>query len=291
MIDTNTKVIALIGNPVRHSLSPKIQNYLISKYSKNAVYLAFEFQKKNIDEAFNGAKRLGFTGLNVTMPYKEEVFDLVDKTDRASEVIKSVNTVKFNEKSGISTGFNTDVDGFIKSLEDKKFSWAGSKCLVIGAGGSAKSTIYVMLKKKIKDIYVYNRTGEKVGNIIRNFKDIGSEKIKMLASLGDISSRIEEIDLIVNCTPIGMDIGSYKKLMPIPEEWSLKKKFVLDMVYKPAETILLKKARKEGAVVITGMEMLVNQAVFSFKVWFDIMPDKNDIKELFKIVYNNKLIN
>jgi shikimate dehydrogenase len=291
MINPNTKVVALIGNPVKHSLSPKIQNFLIRKYLKNAVYLAFEFKQEKIKEAFNGAKELGFTGLNVTMPYKEEVFNMVDKTDRISEVIKSVNTVKFNEKSGISTGFNTDVDGFIKSLEDKDFHWNESSCLVIGAGGSAKSTVYGMLKKKIKDIYIYNRTRENVRKIIRNFKDIGSEKIKVLDSLSDIDSRIEEIDLIVNCTPVGMDLGSYKKLMPVPDKWELRDKFVFDMVYKPAETTLLKKARKEGAVVITGIEMLINQAVFSFKVWFDIMPDINDIKELFKIVYNNKLIN
>jgi shikimate dehydrogenase len=291
MIDPKTKVIALIGNPVRHSLSPKIQNYLIRKYSKNAVYVAFEFQQEKIREAFMGAKELGLTGLNVTMPFKEEVYGLVDKTDRASEIIKSVNTVIFDVESGFSKGFNTDVDGFIKSLEDKDFNWAGSNCLVIGAGGSAKSTIYGMLIKKIKKIYVYNRTKDRVRDIIINFKDIGSDKIKILDSPVDIGSKIEEISLVVNCTPIGMDIGSYKESMPVPAEWDLKDKFVFDMVYKPAETILLKKAIKEGATVITGIEMLINQAIFSFNVWFDIMPDINDIKELFNIVYNNKLIN
>lgn len=290
MIDPNTKVIALIGNPVRHSLSPKIHNYLIRKYSKNAVYLAFEFQQEKIKEAFKGAKELGFTGLNITMPYKEEVYSLVDKTDQASGTIKSVNTVKFDEESGLSTGFNTDVNGFIKSLEDRDFNWAGSNCLVIGAGGSAKSTIYGMLKKRIKKIYIYNRTKDKVSDIIINFKDIGSDKIKMLESLDNIGSTIEEISLIVNCTPIGMDVGLNKKLMPVPAKWNLKDKFVFDMVYKPAKTMLLRKAAKDGAVAITGIEMLIYQAVFSFNVWFDIMPDINDIKELFKIVYNNKLI-
>jgi shikimate dehydrogenase len=291
LIDPNTKVIALVGNPVRHSLSPKIHNYLMGKYSKNAVYLAFELKQEKIKEAFIGAKELGFTGLNITMPYKEEVYGLVNEKDRASEIIKSVNAVKFDEVTGLSTGFNTDTDGFIKSLEDKGFNWAGSNCLVIGAGGAAKSTIYGMLIKKIKKIYVYNRTKDKVRDIIINFKDIGSDKIRMLGSLDDIGSTIGEISLLVNCTPIGMDVGSYKKLMPVPAEWDLKDKLVFDMVYKPAETMLLKKAKEDGAVPITGIEMLINQAVFSFNVWFDIMPDINDIKELFKIVYNNKLIN
>jgi shikimate dehydrogenase len=284
MINPNTKVIALIGYPVEHSLSPKIQNYLIGKYSKDAVYIAFQFPQENLEAAFNGAKKLGFMGLNITMPYKERVFGLVDRTDRASAVIKSVNTVKFDKKNDISIGYNTDVDGFIKSVEDKKFNWSGKRCLVIGAGGSAKSTIYGMIKKKVKKIYTYNRTGEKVREIIRNFKNTGSEKIEMLSSISDIDSRLKDIDLIVNCTPLGMDIGSYKNLTPIPERWDLKKKFIFDMVYKPVETGLIKKARKEGAVVISGMDMLVNQAIFSFKVWFDIMPEINVIKEIFNIV-------
>lgn len=284
MINSNTKVIALIGNPVKHSLSPKIQNYLIRKYEKDSVYVTFEFPQKNLKAAFNGAKKLGFIGLNVTMPYKEEVFSLVDKTDRASDIIKSVNTVKFDKKDGISVGFNTDVDGFIKSLDDKKFPWSGSKCLVIGAGGSAKSSIYGILIKKVQDIYVYNRTKEKVKRIIKNFKDIGSKKIKILSDISDINEAIDKVNLIVNCTPLGMDIESYKDLMPIPEKCNLKKKYIFDMVYNPRETGLIKKAKREGSVIVTGMNMLINQAVFSFRVWFGIMPDINVIKEIFNLV-------
>jgi shikimate dehydrogenase len=284
MINPNTKVIALIGYPVGHSLSPKIHNHLIGKYSKDAVYVVFEFPQKDLEAAFNGAKKLGFTGFNVTMPYKESVFKLVDKTDSASAIIKSVNTVKFDRENNVSTGFNTDVDGFIKSVEDKKFDWSGKKCLVIGAGGSAKSTIYGMLKKEVEKIYVYNRTEEKVEEIINNYKNIGSEKIEMLPSISDIDSNIKDFDFIVNCTPIGMDIGSYKDLIPIPEKWNLKEKLIIDMVYKPVETRLIKKAREEGAVAVSGMNMLLNQAIFSFRVWFDIMPGINDVKEIFKIV-------
>ncbi len=284
MINPNTKVIALIGNPVKHSLSPKIQNYLIKKYKKDSIYVAFEFPQENLKEAFNGVKKLGFIGLNVTMPYKEEVFRLVDKTDRASDIIKSVNTVKFDKKDGISIGFNTDVEGFIKSLEDKKFPWSGSRCLVIGAGGSAKSSIYGIIKKKVQDIYVYNRTKEKVKRIIKNFKGIGGKEIKILSDISDIDEAIDKVNLIVNCTPLGMDIGSYKDLMPIPGNWNLKKKYVFDMVYNPRETRLIKKAKKEGSVIITGMDMLINQAIFSFKVWFGIMPNINVIKEIYNLV-------
>jgi shikimate dehydrogenase len=280
MISSSTKIIALVGEPVKHSLSPKIQNYFISEYSKDAVYLAFEFKHKDLKEAFNGAKKLGFIGLNITMPYKEDVFKLVDKPDRASSIIKSVNTVKFDRWHGISTGFNTDVGGFLRSLDKKKFEWTGSQCLVIGAGGAARSTIYGILQKRIKKVFVYNRTREKITDIISDFKSIGSEKIEALTSINDINSEIEYIDLIVNCTPLGMDTGSHKDMLPVPDSWNLKGKFIFDMVYKPIETGFLKKAEKEGATVISGIDLLINQAALSFKIWFDILPRTDNIKKM-----------
>jgi shikimate dehydrogenase len=123
-----------------------------------------------------------------------------------------------------------------------------------------------------------------VKRIIKNFKDIGGKKIKILSDIIDIDEAVDKVNLIVNCTPLGMDIESYKDLMPIPENWNLKKKYIFDMVYNPRETILIKKAKKEGSVIITGMDMLINQAVFSFRVWFGIMPDINVIKEIYNLV-------
>ncbi len=280
MIGSNTKVIALIGNPVKHSLSPKIHNYLIKKYSKEAVYVAFEFSTEDLTEVFKSIKKMGFAGLNVTMPFKEEVFKLVDKTDGPSSIIKSVNTVKFYPGKRTSRGFNTDVKGFIKSVDDRNFKWLGKQCLVLGAGGSAKSTIYGMLKKGVREIYVYSRTKEKIYKIIDNFRSIGSDRIKALQAIGDMDNKIKDTDLIVNCTPVGMDIGIYKNKIIIPGSWNLKGKVIFDMVYKPVETRLVKKARKEGAIVINGLDMLLNQALFSFKIWFNLVPRINMVKKI-----------
>ena len=293
MIGPDTKLIALIGNPIRHSFSPRIQNYFIEKYLRNAVYLAFEFREENLREAFNGAKKLGFSGLNVTMPYKKDVFKLVDEADRISTVIKSVNTVKFDKKTGTSKGFNTDVPGFLCSLDKKKFNWSGSCCLVIGAGGAARGAIYGILKKKVKEIWVYNRTKEKVNEIIRDLKKEGSNKIKALNSISDIDNKINDINLIVNCTPLGMDIKSYKNVMPVPDRWNLRGKLIFDMVYKPVKTLLLKKAKREGAIAIDGVDLLVNQAALSFEIWFGIMPEQKYKEEIKGTILfdmeNNKL--
>lgn len=280
MISSSTKVIALIGKPVKHSLSPRIQNFFINKYSKDAVYLTFEFEHKDLKEAFNGAKKLGFMGLNVTMPYKGEVFKLVDKPDKVSSIIKSVNTVKFDQEQGISTGFNTDVEGFLRSLDKKKFKWTDSKCLIIGAGGAARGAIYGALQKRIKKIFVYNRTKEKVADIISDFKSVGSKKIEALNSINDINYEIEHIDLIVNCTPVGMGTESHKDMLPVPESWKLKGKFVFDMVYKPIETGFIRKAKKERATVINGIDLLINQAALSFRIWFGILPAIDDVRKM-----------
>jgi len=280
MISGKTSVVGLIGNPVRKSLSPYIHNFFIEKYSIDAVYVAFEFGKESLKKAFNGAEKLGFAGLNVTMPYKRMVFKMVDKCDGISSAIKSVNTVKFNGAKKISEGFNTDVSGFIKSLDKKGFGWKGSSCLVIGAGGAARSVIYGMISREVKKIWIYNRTISRAGEIIKDFKNYKSGEIEVLGNINELGHMIDEVGLIVNCTPLGMYMEGYKNILPIPAKWSTKDKFIFDLVYNPADTLLIKKARKEGAEVIEGIDLLLNQAALSFKIWFGIMPEDNYIESL-----------
>jgi shikimate dehydrogenase len=280
MISAKTNVVALIGNPVRKSFSPYIHNYFIEKYSIDAVYVVFELKEENLKNAFNGAKKLGFKGLNVTMPFKKKVFAIVDKNDTIASAISSVNTVKFDSKKEIAAGFNTDVGGFIKSLDKKKFKWKGSNCLVIGAGGAARSVIYGLILKKVKKIWIYNRTQKKVSEIIKDFKNFKGVIIQTLDNINNINDRIDDIDLIVNCTPLGMYDKEYKNIMPVPVNWNLKGKFIFDLVYNPVDTLLMKKARREGAEVIEGIELLVNQAALSFKIWFGIMPEDKYIDNI-----------
>lgn len=280
MIDSNTRVIALFGMPARHSLSPQIQNYFIQKYHRNAVYLVFEFSPHKLRKAFHGAKNLGFIGLNVTMPFKEEIYNLVDKLDKTSSITKSVNTVKFEQESSCSTGFNTDVNGFLKSLQEKNFDWGGKKCLVIGAGGAAKSAVYGLLQKSVEKIYLYNRTEKRAIGLIRIFKNIFQVEIEIVSDLNKLENEVEDISLIVNCTPMGMDGTPFRNMLPIPSHWNLKGKTIFDMVYNPVKTNFIEKGIKDGAVVISGINMLINQAASSFKVWFDIMPETSYISDI-----------
>jgi shikimate dehydrogenase len=286
-IDSKTGILGLFGNPSRHSLSPIIQNFFLSEYGKNCIYLSFEPESINLKESFAGAKNLKFVGLNVTMPFKEDVFKLVDSADEAATVFKAVNTVKFlPEENNTAIGYSTDGAGVIKSLEDKKFSWKEKKCLVLGAGGAAKSTVYSILQKPAGEIFVFDILSGKTDCL---FDLLGRPKrIKPLKSLSDIEEGLNEVDLIINCTPAGMDTGNNGNinLPAVPGYWNLKDKFVFDMVYKPFKTKLIEKARADGAAeVIPGIEMLINQAAFSFKIWFDIMPEERLLKEI-----KNKLV-
>ncbi len=281
-IDSKTGILGLFGNPSRHSLSPIIQNFFLSEYGKNCVYLSFEPGSINLKESFNGAKNLRFVGLNVTMPFKEDVFNLVDSADEPATVFRAVNTVRFlPEDNNKAIGCSTDGAGVIKSLEDKKFLWKGKKCLLLGAGGAAKSAAYSILQKPVEDIFVFDILPGKTDYL---FELLGKpKKIKPLKNLTDIDERLNEIDLIINCTPAGMNTGNIDNtdLQAVPGRWSLKDKFVFDMVYKPFNTKLIEKARADGASeVIPGIEMLINQAAFSFKIWFEIMPEERLLKEI-----------
>ncbi|MGM0365601.1 MAG: shikimate dehydrogenase [Actinomycetota bacterium] len=264
MIDSKTRLIALIGYPSRHSLSPLIHNCFIKENNKNAAYVVFEFKPGKLADAFNGMKAMGFVGFNVTMPYKEEIFEMVDAADETSTGTRSVNTVKIT--SGSAEGFNTDVQGFVQAAEDKGWQWKGNS-LVIGAGGAARSSIYGLLKKPVNRIYVYNRTIEKAKNIKTLFKI--NDRIEIIKDLNDLSG--EDISFIVNCTPMGMALDKdLKNKLPVPGHWHLGGKHVMEMVYKPVHTPLVKKAVSEGAEVINGIEMLISQAASSFKIWFDM---------------------
>jgi shikimate dehydrogenase len=280
-IDSKTGILGLFGNPSKHSLSPFIQNFFLSEYGKNYVYLSFEPDSINLKDSFAGAKNLGFVGINVTMPFKEDVFKLVDTADEAASVFKAVNTVKFLPGDNMAVGYSTDGAGVIKSLEDKKFLWKGKRCLVLGAGGAAKSAVYSILRNPVEDVFVFDLVPGKTEQL---FELLGRpKKLSPLKSIEDIEESLNKIDLIINCTPAGMDTGNIDniRLLAVPEYWNLKGKFIFDMVYKPFNTKLIEKAWADGAAeVIPGIDMLINQAAFSFKIWFEIMPRESLLKEI-----------
>jgi shikimate dehydrogenase len=286
LISSKTRLVGLFGNPSRHSLSPLIHNAFFKTTGIDAVYLTFEFDGENLDEAFTGAKKLDFIGLNITMPFKEYVYRLADKTDVKSTAIGSVNTIRFNSSDNTSMGFNTDVDGFVRSIEESGFDLHGSNCLILGAGGSAKSSVFALMEKNIKKIYLYNRTAGKAEKIKDSYDVKRRKKIEVLKGLEEIDPK--DMDLICNCTPLGMNTSGVSEMMPVPDKWDLKDILIFEMIYNPLDTRLTIKGKSEGARVIDGLDMLINQAASSFKIWFDVYPEKKGIRKNLLDYLNNK---
>ena len=280
-ISGHTELYALVGYPAKHSLSPFIHNYFFKKYNLDAVYLSFEVLPEDFKTALLGSSKLGFSGINLTMPFKEDSIKYIDKLDKNASASGSVNTIKFNKQPGSIEGFNTDISGFIKSLNDHGFDYGKSKCLVIGAGGSAKSIVYALLENKAERIYIHNRNSVKASEIKFLF-DKTPGKIIVVEDLKQ--APVSEINLIINCTPIGMkqNLPKENTLIPVPFGWNLKNKFVFEMVYNPVVTPFIKKALIDGAEVIYGTEILLNQAAFSFEIWTGIFPDLTYLKRHFK---------
>lgn len=224
---------------------------------------------------------LGFIGLNITMPFKEEIFDLLNSSEGPASFFKAVNTVKFMQHKSIATGYSTDGEGVLKSLEDACFDLEGKSCMVIGAGGAAKSAIYAMLSRPVESVYLFDIDRQKPVLIENLFKSKG--KIKIIKDINKIEEKfINSIDLIINCSPAGMKIkGIESGALAVPASWNLKNKAVFDMVYEPLMTPLVKKAENDGAkTIVKGLEMLINQAAYSFYIWFGIMPGQDVIKEI-----------
>lgn len=279
-ISSRTRLLALIGYPARHSLSPYIQNIFLRDNNIDGVYLTFEFPGEKLINAFNGAKDLGIYGLNITMPYKEKIYQMADDKDISSIRTGSVNTIRFDPETGRSKGFNTDIDGFTASFKEAAYSLEDKECLIIGAGGAARSAVFAFLSQKARKIYIYNRTSWKGKSIRQLFSGGERKKIEIIESFDPIIRKEINIDIICNCTPLGMNTQNMIDKIPIPENLELRNKMIFETIYDPIETGLIKKAKNEGAGVIDGLDMLINQAASSFNIWFGIVPSINKIKPM-----------
>ncbi|MFA5525110.1 MAG: shikimate dehydrogenase [Tissierellales bacterium] len=281
IIDADTKLYCLIGNPISKSLSPLIHNYIFKFNSINAKYLAFNINSNYaLEKAICGFKALEIKGFNVTMPFKIEIMKYLDEIDEKAKILGAVNTVL--NIDGKLIGYNTDGDGFIKSLKNKNIYLRDKKVAIIGAGGVAHSIAVSLCYEGIKELIIINRNQHNAHVlqrlIVDKFSDIdiksyGFEEKAMIS---------KDIELLVNATPVGM----YPNLEDIPISPSIftTKTIFYDTIYKPYKTRLVLEAEKLGHKSMGGLDMLVNQAIYSQEIWnkgmFDENTDWSYIKDL-----------
>jgi len=269
MISSKTSFIALIGNPVSHSLSPIMQNAAFQYLGLDLIYIAIPCKDEDLELVLNSLKKINCKGLNITIPHKEKVFDLCSEISPIANKLKAINTLKLNsEKEWSAT--NTDVEGFIYPL--KTLNLAKKQSIVLGSGGAARSVIQGLINLNLSTISVISRNKSSLDKLIKNF-DNQIQLQGILNSDDKTQILIREADLIVNTTPAGMKTTKYENnVMPYGETFwrSLNSQtIVYDLIYNPAPTTLLKFSAKKGCMTIDGLEMLVAQGIKSLSFWTD----------------------
>ena len=260
------KKAAIIGNPVSHSLSPALHGFWCKKYSVVAEYRAIQLDPAKLDTFLDSIRAGEFLGANVTLPFKEDVFQKMDELDDAAKATGAVNTIVAGPK-GHLLGRNTDPEGFLENLkrETPGFDPAKTRALVLGAGGAARAVVYALITANVPEITVTGRSEKSVTALL----DFFSTPILTGASWSEKNRLTAESNLIINATPLGM-AGVEDVALNFDE--TPKNALVYDLVYTPRETGLLRSAEKAGLKVIGGLGMLIFQAIPAFEAWFGIRP-------------------
>ena len=263
-IDGHTRLAAVIAKPIRHSISPFIHNTAFEKTAVNGVYLAWEIEAEDLEATVVNIRRYNMFGINLSMPYKQEVIQYLDELAPSARLIGAVNTVV--NKNGTLIGYNTDGKGFFKSLPS--FAIQGKKMTILGAGGAATAIIAQAALDQAEEIFVftrqasYDKTVSKMAVISHQTKS--RIQVLNLEDLATLQDKINQSDLLVNGTRVGMDGIN----MPLPEQIELSRQIlVADVIYKPFETPFLKWARSRKVVAVNGLGMLLYQAAEAFELW------------------------
>ncbi|PVX26350.1 MAG: shikimate dehydrogenase [Candidatus Bathyarchaeum sp.] len=262
-INGKTKVCAIIGDPVGHSLSPVMHNAAFKELGLNIVYVAFPVTPSSLEEAILGAKSLGLLGLNVTMPHKHAVIQYLDETDSTAKAMGAVNTI-LNEQ-GKLFGYNTDGKGAIIALQENCADLEDKKMLIIGAGGAAKAIAF-QAAQETTELVILNRTEAKakqLANLLN--KNFGTKVKSNTLSAEVLKEELETTNILVNSTSVGMSPNIDES--PVPADLLHSGLCVMDIVYNPLETKLLKDAKAVGAKVVSGLEMLLYQGAVAFQIW------------------------
>jgi len=260
------KKFLVIGNPIEHSLSPKLHNYWIKNNNINAVYEKQKLIENDLERIISQVREKKINGINVTVPFKKAVISYLDELTVEANKTQSVNTIYL--KNNKLVGDNTDIIGFQKSVEDFKYDLNNKEVFILGAGGVVPSIIFALIKMKVSKIIISNRTREKADVLKNSFKNIE------IVDWG----KAPNFDMIINATSLGL-----KKEDRINVDFlsTIKNKFFYDVIYNPQETNFLKVGKELGNRTLNGKMMFIYQALSAFYLWHGLKPDVNeDVRKL-----------
>ena len=259
----------VIGNPIDHSLSPKVHNYWLKKNNINATYDKIKLEKQEIENFIQDIKKQKIAGCNVTVPFKKAVIPFLDKLSPESQATQSVNTIIFN--NNVLVGHNTDIAGFNIAIKKTNFNLKGKKIFILGAGGVVPSIIFALKKMSVSEIIISNRTIEKAENLKILFNEL-----KVLKW-----GNVPDFDMVINATSLGLN----KEEINLDFSNSGRNNLFYDVIYNPSETNFLKKGKELGNKVENGKTMFIYQALEAFKLWHNLEPEIN--KDTLKLLEND----
>ena len=251
------KKYLVIGNPINHSLSPQLHNYWLKQNKINAIYEKEKIDRNDLKNLLLRVKKSEIYGLNITVPFKNEIITFLDKLSLEAESTQSVNTIHL--KNNELVGHNTDVDGFELAIQASKYDVSGKKVFILGAGGVVPSIIFTLKKMNASEIIVSNRTKNKADKLKKLFDNL------TIVDWGEIPY----FDMIINATSLGLNDKDEINLNFSKVE---KEKFFYDVIYNPSETNFLKKAKLMGHKIENGKKMFIYQAASAFNIWHDVYP-------------------
>ena len=257
------KIYLLIGDPVEQSLSPPIHNAAFKALGLNSVYIALRVPKPMLARVMTGVRAMDIAGLNITVPHKITIIDMIDKIEESAKLVGAMNTIK-NVK-GKLVGFNTDGEGALQALEQKTGKLTGKKVVLLGAGGAARAIAF-SLAKVGAEISIANRTVSRARVLASAIEKRFGVSVKSLGlSRSELTKVIKQADVLINATTIGMHPNVGQTL--VTADMMHRGLVVNDIVYKPLETRLLREAKRAGAKTVDGLGMLVHQGALSFEIW------------------------
>ena len=255
------KKFQVIGNPIKHSLSPELHNYWIKNNSIDAIYEKQEVNEQDLKNLISQIRNKEIAGINVTVPFKKIIIPYLDELTLEAKETQSVNTIYFQNDRVI--GHNTDIGGFEISLQKSKYNIQNKNVFLLGAGGVAPSIIYTLNKMKVSKIFLSNRSKEKAINLEKLFTNL------VVVDWGEVPG----FDIVINATSLGLN---KEDKMSLDFSNVGKNKLFYDVIYNPQETNFLKTGKDLGNITVNGKLMFIYQAFLAFQIWHQIKPEVNE---------------
>jgi shikimate dehydrogenase len=267
-IQGTTRLIGLIGTPIKHSLSPHMHNSAFEKTGQDYAYLCLEVGKEGLKQAIDALKLFNAKGSNITFPNKQEVIQYLDEISEDAKIIGSVNTITIDDETKKIKGYNTDGRGFVASIEELKIDYKGKKVVVLGVGGAGRAIAVQLAYDGVGELIIKDIDEALMKEVKETInKGIQNCKVKLISYEEALKEELKDAVLLINATPLGMKGRDNMCAISSAEVLNNTKAFVYDIVYEPRETKLMKYAKEKGLQTINGVNMMLWQGALAYKIW------------------------